>query len=59
MYRRDSDTSSFHATLDDVYVRTGDREKALDSFRKAIRSTDNEEEKAALERRRGLLLVDG
>jgi Flp pilus assembly protein TadD len=49
--RRDPGAPMFHAALADLYLEAGDRENALESLRKAIRTTTDDGQKAELERR--------
>ncbi len=53
--RRDPDSPTFHSTLADYYVESGDTGKALESLQRAIRLAEDEEMKAGLVRRHELL----
>ena len=49
--RRDPGAARLHVALAELYLETGDEVRAQDSFRKALRASKDEEQRATLERR--------
>jgi len=55
--RRAPEAARIHAALAELYMETGDQERARESFRKALRASHDKEQKAELERRLDTLVA--